>query len=186
MVDQPPKTIQDLVRQLEQYPEDALQFVREGLGFTAERLHGPETEMHRKLHDYLTAQGLDWSDLLEAHQAGALPPELVKVIDELGGVQKLNRHVSGRELCWGLRDYAIQRWGLLARMVLESWHVRSTIDFGRIVFGFIAFEMMRKQPHDSVEDFKEVYSFEEAFEEPYPIGANNGDAEDDDEVGCSD
>ena len=60
-----------------------------------------------------------------------------------------DRHVGGRELCWALRDYALLRWGLLARVVLESWNIKSSSDFGRIVFGFIDFDMMRKQDDDS-------------------------------------
>jgi uncharacterized repeat protein (TIGR04138 family) len=52
-------------------------------------------------------------------------------------------------------------------VVLESWGVRSTIDFGRIVFGFIELDMMRKQDEDCLEDFEDVYDFAEAFDEPF-------------------
>ena len=181
MVDQPTKTLRDLVEHLGRYPEDAFLFVRDGLSYTAERLHGPETEIHRKLQQYLSAHDMDWTDLSEQLEAGTLPKALVKAIEAAGGCEKINRHVSGRDLCWGLRDYALERWGLLARMVLESWRVKNTHDFGRIVFGFIDFDLMRKQPEDDVEDFKEVYSFVEAFEEPFFIGADAEEQEDDDE-----
>ena len=99
--------------------------------------------------------------------AGDLPESLVKVIDAAGGCENLNRHVSGRELCWALREYALKRWGILARTVLESWKIRSTADFGRIVFGFIDFDMMRKQEDDSLDDFRDVYAFDEVFDESF-------------------
>jgi uncharacterized repeat protein (TIGR04138 family) len=152
------------------YPEQAFLFVREGLGVAAEKIHGPETEAHEALQQYLMAQGLDWTDLVAQYHAGQLPEPLIEAIDAAGGCEKLNRHVSGRELCWALRDNALKRWGIMARVVLESWSVRSTVDFGRIVFGFIEFDMMRKQDGDSIEDFNEVYNFAEAFDEPFRSG----------------
>ncbi len=174
MVDQSTRTLQDLVQHLGRYPEDAFLFVREGLSFTADRVHGDESEAHRQLQQFLTMQELDWSDLESQYQDGTLPPPLKDAIDAVGGCEKLNRHVSGRELCWGLRDLALERWGLLARVVLESWRVRSTLDFGRIVFGFIDFELMRKQPEDSIDDFADVYSFAEVFETPLPTSPDDG------------
>lgn len=181
MVDQPTKTLRDLVEHLGRYPEDAFLFVRDGLSYTAERLHGPETEIHRKLQQYLSSHDMDWSDLAEQYDAGTLPKALTKAIEAAGGCDKINRHVSGRDLCWGLRDFALERWGLLARTVLESWRVKGTHDFGEIVFGFIDFDLMRKQPEDDVDDFKEVYSFVEAFDEPFFIGADADDADEEDE-----
>ena len=152
------------------YPEDAFLFVREGLSHTAEKIHGPETEAHRLLHQFLLQQGLDWPDLIHQYHAGSLPPPVADAITAAGGCENLDRHVTGRELCWGLRDYALKRWGLLARVVLETWNIRGTQDFGRIVFGFIALDMMRKQEHDRLEDFREVYAFDEAFDAPFSIG----------------
>ena len=34
-----------------------------------------------------------------------------------------NRHVSGQELCEGLRELALLQWGLLARTVLQRWGI---------------------------------------------------------------
>jgi len=183
MVDQPTPTIEDLVRHLGKYPEEAFLFVREGLSFTADRVHGPETDTHRVLQQFLAMQELDWSDLAAQYHAGTLPPSVVEAIDATGGCEKLNRHVGGRDLCWGLRDFALERWGLLARIVLEAWRVRSTLDFGRIVFGFIEFDMMRKQPEDTIDDFQNVFGFAEAFDGPFRISRDENAAskdEDDD------
>jgi len=175
MVDQPSKTLQDLVRHLGKYPEQAYLFVREGLSFAADEIHGPETEAHRHLHHFLLTRNLDWNDLIAMYHAGELPEPVVAAIDAAGGCDKLNRHVSGRELCWALREYALKRWGLLARLVLESWNIRQTNDLGSIVFGFIDFDMMRKQPEDSLEDFDSVFSFDDAFDNVTLEELRNGD-----------
>ncbi len=73
------------------------------------------------------------------------------------------RHVTGQQLCLGLRDFAIQQYGMLARTVLNRWGVRRTDDFGRIVFAMIDLQLMRKAEQDSLEDFRAVYDFGEAF-----------------------
>lgn len=73
------------------------------------------------------------------------------------------RHVSGRELCLGLRDYAVRQYGPLARTVLESMGFKRTEDFGRIVFMMVDAGLLRKSPEDSIEDFECVYDFDEAF-----------------------
>lgn len=164
MVNEPSRTLRDLVDHVGRYPEDAFLFVREGLSHTADQIHGPETEAHRQLHQYLLRNDLDWSDVIAQYHAGELPDTVVDTIDAAGGCDRLDRHVNGRELCWGLRDYAAKRWGMMARVVLESWNVRCTKDFGRIVFGFIDLDMMRRQSDDSLEDFNEVYNFTEALD----------------------
>gem|GEM_PF-1087004 len=74
-----------------------------------------------------------------------------------------SRHVSGQQLCLGLRDYAIRQYGLLAKAVLRSWKVTETGDFGRIVFAMIEAGLMRKTDEDTLEDFLGVFDFDEAF-----------------------
>jgi len=73
------------------------------------------------------------------------------------------RHVSGRELCLGLRDYAIRQYGPLTRSVMRSWRVHRTEDFGRIVFALVEAGRLRKTDEDSIEDFQGVFDFDEAF-----------------------
>lgn len=73
------------------------------------------------------------------------------------------RHVSGKQLCMGLRDFAIHQYGLLARTVLNSWSIRRTEDFGRIVFILVDCGVMRKSDDDSPDDFAGVFDFDEAF-----------------------
>ena len=74
------------------------------------------------------------------------------------------RHVTGRELCGGLRDYALEQFGPMARTVLEYWGIRSTVDFGKIVFLLIEAELLKKTEGDSIHDFENVYDFDQAFQ----------------------
>lgn len=80
-----------------------------------------------------------------------------------GEAKNADRHVCGQELCVGLKDYAIDRYGLLARTVLSRWGINQTDDFGRIVFAMIDAGLMRKSEEDSMDDFRGVFDFEEAF-----------------------
>lgn len=86
-------------------------------------------------------------------------------LDEEFG-EEPSQHVSGAQLCHGLRDYAIKQYGQLARTVLERWNIRSTDDFGRIVFLLVEAGLMSKTDDDSMMDFQRVFAFEEAFGEP--------------------
>lgn len=81
------------------------------------------------------------------------------------------RHISGAELAGSVRDLAIERFGLLARVVLEHWGVHSTEDIGEIVFLLVDHGVLTKEESDRREDFADVYSFEEVFESEYPWGA---------------
>ncbi len=60
-----------------------------------------------------------------------------------------SRHVSGKELCEGQRDYALDQFGPLARTVLEYWGIHKTQDFGKIVFNLIDAELLRKTEDDT-------------------------------------
>ena len=73
------------------------------------------------------------------------------------------RHVTGQQLCEALRNLAIQRWGFLARLVLSSWNIHSTLDFGKIVYAMIDNELMQKTEGDSLEDFRDVFDFGSAL-----------------------
>ncbi len=78
--------------------------------------------------------------------------------------EKVSRHVTGRDLCDGLREFALMNWGLLARTVLGRWNVRKTIDFGRIVFAIVDHHYMQKTENDTLDDFRDVFDFKAAFE----------------------
>lgn len=77
-----------------------------------------------------------------------------------------DRHVSGQQLCMGLRDYAVRRYGMLARAVLHKWGINETLDFGKIIFAMVDAGLMRKTDEDTLADFDGVYDFAEEFAEP--------------------
>ena len=55
-------------------------------------------------------------------------------------------HVTGQELCEAIRRYALDQYGYMAKLVLNNWGIRSTGDFGEIVFNLIRIGRMRKTP----------------------------------------
>lgn len=76
---------------------------------------------------------------------------------------KREGHVSGHELTEGMRDFAIEQFGPMAKTVLNHWGVSKTQDFGNIVFNMIKKQILAKTESDSLEDFKDVFDFEAAF-----------------------
>jgi len=47
------------------------------------------------------------------------------------------RHVTGQELLAGIRDFALSEFGPMAMMVLSEWGIRTSRDFGEIVFNMV-------------------------------------------------
>ncbi len=92
-------------------------------------------------------------------------------IEKLGRQQKagLERHISGQELLDGIREYAKQQFGLLARVVFEFWGLTGTADFGEIVFNLVEHDLLSRRDTDSKDDFKDGFDFHKAFEEEYEI-----------------
>jgi uncharacterized repeat protein (TIGR04138 family) len=54
-------------------------------------------------------------------------------------------------------------------LVLNSWGVHSTSDFGEIVYNLIGIREMKKSDSDRREDFDDVYDFDEAFVKDFAI-----------------
>jgi uncharacterized repeat protein (TIGR04138 family) len=77
------------------------------------------------------------------------------------------RHLSGGELAWACRDFALEQFGLLADTVLAHWGVNATDDLGRIVFLLIDVGLLARQASDRIEDFDGVYAFAEVFRAGY-------------------
>ena len=72
------------------------------------------------------------------------------------------RHVTGQELCHAIRQFALEQYGYMAKLVLGNWGLHTTGDFGEIVFNLIRIGRMRKTPQDRREDFDDVYDFDRA------------------------
>jgi uncharacterized repeat protein (TIGR04138 family) len=77
------------------------------------------------------------------------------------------RHVTGPELLEGVRQYALKEFGPLVMTVFDNWGIRSCEDIGNMVFNLIGAGIFGKTEEDSIEDFKNVFAFEEAFVTPF-------------------
>lgn len=78
------------------------------------------------------------------------------------------RHITGPELANACREVAMQQFGVMARLVLDHWGVKSTSDIGDIVFTLVDLGLLISQPQDSRDDFLGVFDFAESFEREYP------------------
>lgn len=135
----------------------------------------PPSEPHnaKSLHDIVGQLGIYPLEAFEFIQQG-LSYTVQKIHGQLedepqGDEEVVNRHVSGQQLCYGLRDYALERWGLMARTVLARWNITSTYDFGRIVFALVEGGRMQKTDDDDINDFRNVFEFRSAFDTGYRI-----------------
>ena len=96
----------------------------------------------------------------EALGMGTPEPEGEPAAAQAEASEETERHLTPQELCEAIRLYAIEQYGLMARCVLESWGVRTTGDFGEIVFNLIRIGKMRKTDRDRREDFEDVFDFQ--------------------------
>jgi uncharacterized repeat protein (TIGR04138 family) len=80
----------------------------------------------------------------------------------------VRRHITGVELARAARDLALDRFGLMARVVLEHWGISSTSDIGDIVFTLVEMGLLLSQPQDTRDEFVDVFDFDLAFERDYP------------------
>jgi len=89
------------------------------------------------------------------------------VMQALGFTQRrLNRmgHITGRELLEGIKDLGLEQYGPMTKSVFAHWGVNNTDDFGEIVFNMVDKGLMGKNEQDSRNDFKNIYSFQDAFD----------------------
>ena len=83
------------------------------------------------------------------------------------GGQHAHRHVSGQELLHGLRDFALKEYGPMSKAVLNEWGIKTTDDFGQVVFNLVNSNVLGKNETDSPSDFKNVFTFDDAFVKPF-------------------
>src|SRR2546425_13209661 len=66
------------------------------------------------------------------------------------------RQLTGVELAWECRDFALEQFGMLPATVLTHWGITSTGDFGQIVFMLIDVGLLARHPSARIEDFERV------------------------------
>lgn len=133
---------------------------------------GEPTEYEQRLRSAVERAGRFSVEAFEFVQAG-----LAWTSDRIHGTTPddqprsgRNRHITGQQLCEGLRELAIERWGYLARTVLRNWGIVRTEDFGCIVYALIDEGIFSKTDEDSPDDFIDVFDFADAFERHYAFG----------------
>lgn len=77
------------------------------------------------------------------------------------------RHVNGRELLEGMKELLINRYGPMALTVLRYWGIRTTDDFGNIVFNLVKNRVLSKSEEDNLDTFRNAYDFYEVFDRGY-------------------
>ncbi|MEE8170254.1 MAG: Minf_1886 family protein [Phycisphaerae bacterium] len=151
-------------------PPEAFDFVRAGLEWTVRRIHGSPPKGWNKLVEWMQHQDVTLPDLSERYRRRRLPASILRLVKKLGGPEVLEtRHVAGAQLCDGLRDLAVRKWGRMAFCVLRQWGIHTTRDFGRMVFTLIEIEELQKRADDTIEDFDNVFDFETSFVRNYRI-----------------
>lgn len=86
---------------------------------------------------------------------------------------KKEKHVTGQELCQGLKTLAQNEFGIMAKTVLETWGIKTTDDIGNIVYNMIEVGMMDKTEEDKLEDFHNVFDFEKVFVKEHSFTLSN-------------
>ncbi len=87
------------------------------------------------------------------------------------------KHVTGQELLEGIKDYALDEYGPLALTILEQWGITKGLHVGNVVYNLIEVGYFGRSEGDSLDDFDNGFSFQEAFTAPFlPKSARNSGA----------
>ena len=100
--------------------------------------------------------------------------KIAKVNREIGFDNEVPPDIKGADLCRFFRDTLLTRFGPCAIDVLDTWNIKQTSDFGKIIYKLISVEILGKSENDSIEDFDDVYDFTEEFIMPYKQSAMPG------------
>lgn len=84
-------------------------------------------------------------------------------------LEGVERHVTGQQVLAGMRDHAAAQFGPLAAQVWRSWGVRSTLDWGKVVFLLVDNGLLNRQESDTLDDFRDGFDFDEAFVRDYEV-----------------
>ncbi len=77
--------------------------------------------------------------------------------DDPNGLRAHEGHITGQELCEVAVDYAVERYGFMAKEVLHQLGIRKTGDLGDLVYNMIRFGLVSQAENDTREDFDDVF-----------------------------
>ena len=98
------------------------------------------------------------------------PDSYAFVMEALAYTQKkfkAQRHVSAQEILDGMKELLLVQYGPMAIAVLEYWGIKTTEDFGNIIFNLIECKILSKTEEDNFERFRNGYDFQEVFCQDY-------------------
>lgn len=147
-----------VLRKDQRYSPDAYFFVREALGFAADKLELRNCNCQDSPGPKQKAKGSAKCSSQDRDAETADDPA-----DDASCTAN-EHHVTGQQLCDGIRQYALAQFGLMSKVVLNSWGIFSTSDFGEIVYNLINVGVLKKSPQDRRSHFDGVYDFDEAFD----------------------
>jgi uncharacterized repeat protein (TIGR04138 family) len=148
----PQELLLEICRRDPRYPLEAYEFLFAALGYIQHQLRIPNAE-----------QGTEKEKSQEPSVPQTPPP-----------ASEGPRHVTGQQLAQGCRDLARQEFGLMAKTVFQRWGIKSTDDFGEMVYNLIGVELLSKTDADKKEDFHNVYDLEAELCSDYRINFEEG------------
>lgn len=80
---------------------------------------------------------------------------------------KASKHVSGEEILEGIKELLMKKFGPMTMTVLKYWGIKSTVDFGNIIFNLVDNEILSKTKEDDIEKFQDGYDFDDVFLKGY-------------------
>ena len=80
---------------------------------------------------------------------------------------KRSKHVKGEEMLQGMKELLLNKFGPMTLTVLKHWGIKTTEDFGNIVFNLVENRVLSKTEDDNIEEFRDGYDFGEVFDSGY-------------------
>lgn len=90
-------------------------------------------------------------------------------VDAATHLARRERHLTGQQLCEAIRQYALNQFGYMAKIVLNNWSIDRTDCFGDIVYNMIDLGLMKKSSQDERVHFDNVYAFDDVFQNSFEI-----------------
>jgi uncharacterized repeat protein (TIGR04138 family) len=79
-------------------------------------------------------------------------------------VDPIRKHVTGRDVCDLVKELAVEKYGFMARMMLDRWGLQTTSHIGDIVYNLIDAGELEKNEADARSDFDDVFDLHAELE----------------------
>ena len=86
------------------------------------------------------------------------------------GAAVVTTHVTGQDLCFAVKDYALHQFGYMAPVVLKYLGIHQTSDIGAIVYNLSEIGIFTVADEDRREDFDDVFDMQQELEKGFVLG----------------